>query len=121
MAGKDVIGTRGLLPRLRVAVCAIAAASMLAVGAGQAAVADGGVELSARSSAPDENWSNLAYGNGSLGSGDVTTSPDGIDWTQTRDADDGWSDVDYGNGVFVALALAHLHGFAVDDIHHGVT
>ena len=59
-------------------------------------------------SAPDERWSNLAYGNGVWvaldGYGNVMTSPDGIDWTQTRDADERmWSDVGYGNGVFVAL------------------
>jgi len=105
---RNEIVTRGLSSRLRVVVCAVAAASMLVTGASPVAGADGGVDLSARSNAPDERWSSLAYGAGVWvavsTTGDVMTSSDGMDWTQTRTANDGtWHDLIYANGLFVAL------------------
>jgi hypothetical protein len=67
----------------------------------------------ARTSAADNNWFGVTYGNGlfvavaATGSGDrVMTSPDGITWTaRTSAADNDWRSVTYGNGLFVAVAV----------------
>jgi hypothetical protein len=66
----------------------------------------------ARTSAADNNWFGVTYGNGLFvavagsGSGNrVMTSPDGITWTaRTSAADNDWRSVTYGNGLFVAVA-----------------
>jgi gliding motility-associated-like protein len=66
----------------------------------------------ARTSAADNSWISVTYGNGLFvaiaGSGTgnrVMTSPDGITWTaRTSAADLGWFSVTYGNGLFVAVA-----------------
>ena len=65
-----------------------------------------------RTSAADNNWRAVTYGNGLFvavsysGSGNrVMTSPDGITWTsRTSAADNGWFGVTYGNGLFVAVS-----------------
>ena len=65
-----------------------------------------------RTSAADNYWSSVTYGNGLFvavafsGTGDgVMTSPDGIAWTlRTSAADNDWRSVTYGNGLFVAVA-----------------
>ena len=92
-----------------------------AAGAGNASAAaqlipatsvDMGVYWTERSSAADNNWTSITYGNGlfvavaASGSGNrVMTSPDGITWTiRTSAADIAWSSVTYGNGLFVAVA-----------------
>jgi len=65
-----------------------------------------------RTSAADNYWYGIAYGNGLFvavaysGTGNrVMTSPDGINWTtRTPAADRNWFDITYGNGLFVAVA-----------------
>ncbi len=65
-----------------------------------------------RTSAADNSWQSVTYGNGlfvavaSTGSGNrVMTSPDGITWTSRNAAADNlWYSVTYGNGLFVATA-----------------
>ncbi|MFZ4456954.1 MAG: T9SS type A sorting domain-containing protein [Bacteroidales bacterium] len=65
-----------------------------------------------RTSAADNAWTGLTYGNGlfvavaSFGTGNrVMTSPDGITWTiRTSAVDNDWSSITYGNGLFVAVA-----------------
>jgi surface protein len=67
-----------------------------------------------RTSAADNNWNSVTYGNGlfvavaswSGVSGDrVMTSPDGITWTiRTSIPNNAWTSVTYGNGLFVAVA-----------------
>jgi hypothetical protein len=65
-----------------------------------------------RTSAADNNWVDLTYGNGLFvavaytGTGNrVMTSPDGVNWTsRTSAADNSWFDIAYGNGLFVAVA-----------------
>jgi hypothetical protein len=77
----------------------------------QASAADG-ITWTARTSAADNNWFNVTYGNGlfvavaTSGTGNrVMTSPDGINWTiRTSAADNDWRGVTYGNGLFVAVA-----------------
>ena len=92
-----------------------------AAGAGNASAAaqlipatsvDMGVYWTERSSAADNNWTSITYGNGlfvavaASGSGNrVMTSPDGITWTpRTSAADNNWTSITYGNGLFVAVA-----------------
>ena len=92
-----------------------------AVGSGTASIAaqlipatsmDMGVNWTERTSAADNNWQSVAYGNGlfvavaASGSGNrVMTSPDGVTWTsRTSAADIAWNSVTYGNGLFVAVA-----------------
>ncbi len=72
-----------------------------------------GIDWTIRTSAADNQWRGITYGNGlfvavSL-NGSITskvmTSPDGINWTlRTAAADNQWYDVTYGNGLFVAVA-----------------
>jgi predicted RecA/RadA family phage recombinase len=65
-----------------------------------------------RSSAADNNWLSVCYGNGifvavsQTGTGNrVMTSPDGVNWTiRTSAANNSWNSVCYGNGIFVAVA-----------------
>jgi hypothetical protein len=71
-----------------------------------------GITWTIRTSAADNDWTSVAYGNGlfvavaSTGTANrVTTSPDGIAWTiRTSVADNEWYAVTYGNGLFVAVA-----------------
>ena len=77
------------------------------------ATASGGDIWTSRSSAADNNWRSVTYGNGLFvavadsGSGNrVMSSPDGITWTsRTSAADTPWRSVTYGNGLFVAVAI----------------
>jgi hypothetical protein len=67
---------------------------------------------STSTSAADNNWRSVTYGNGLFvavsngGTGNrVMTSPDGITWTsRTSAADNFWISVAYGNGLFVAVS-----------------
>jgi hypothetical protein len=78
-----------------------------------AASASSGITWTSRTSAADNDWYGVTYGNGlfvavaSSGTGNrVMTSPDGITWTsRAAAADNGWLGVTYGNGTFVAVAL----------------
>jgi hypothetical protein len=72
-----------------------------------------GAEIwTSRTSATDNDWSGIAYGNGlfvtvsETGTGDrVMTSPDGITWTSRVSAvDNNWSGIAYGGGLFAAVA-----------------
>ncbi len=71
-----------------------------------------GISWTSRTSAADNQWGSIAYGNGlfvamaASGVGNrVMTSPDGINWTiRTSAADNSWTSVTYGNGLFVAVA-----------------
>ena len=70
-----------------------------------------GITWTIRSSAADNQWTSITYGNGVFvavaysGIGNkVMTSPDGITWTsRTSDYINSWNSVTYGNGVFVAV------------------
>ncbi len=71
-----------------------------------------GITWTSRTSAADNNWRGVTYGNGLFvavaytGTGNrVMTSPDGITWTsRTSAADNTWTGVTYANGLFVAVA-----------------
>lgn len=73
---------------------------------------DRGASWTVRTSAADNNWYAVAYGNGLFvavgitGTGNrVMTSPDGVTWTnRSSAADNQWQGVTYGNGLFVAVA-----------------
>ena len=73
-----------------------------------------GITWTIRTSAADNSWNGVTYGNGlfvavaGTGTGNrVMTSPDGITWTiRTSAADNWWQGVTYGNGLFVAVAGA---------------
>jgi hypothetical protein len=72
-----------------------------------------GIDWTIRTSAADNQWFGVTYGNGlfvavsNTGTGDrVMTSPNGIDWTiRTSAANNSWLGVTYGNGLFVAVAI----------------
>ena len=70
-----------------------------------------GTTWTAQTSAADNAWRSVTYGNGlfvavsSSGTGNrVMTSPDGITWTARTAADNSWNSVTYGNGLFVAVS-----------------
>ena len=71
-----------------------------------------GINWTIRTSAVDNGWTSVTYGNGlfvavarTRPSDRVMTSSDGITWTsRTSAADNGWRSVTYGNGIFVAVA-----------------
>jgi hypothetical protein len=71
-----------------------------------------GANWMARTSAADNSWRSVTYGNGlfvavaNSGTGNrVMTSPDGVTWTaRTSAADNQWQSVTFGNGLFVAVA-----------------
>jgi len=65
-----------------------------------------------RTSAANNSWNSVAFGNGifvavaqtGTAGNRVMTSPDGINWTsQTAALDVGWNGIAYGNGLFVAV------------------
>ena len=70
------------------------------------------ISWTARTSAADNNWESVTFGNGLFvavagsGSGNrVMTSTDGVTWTsRTSAADNSWRSVTYGNGLFVAVS-----------------
>ena len=94
-----------------VSVLLMVAAGTL-MGAGAAKADQGGFTWTSQTSAADNYWRSVTYGNGLFvavsydGSGNrVMTSPDGITWTsRTSAADNYWYSVTYGNGLFVAVA-----------------
>lgn len=71
-----------------------------------------GVNWTSRTSAANNSWYGITYGNGLFvavaitGTGSrVMSSLDGITWTsRTSAADNAWYSVTYGNGLFVAVA-----------------
>ncbi|MCM2339445.1 MAG: fibronectin type III domain-containing protein [Burkholderiales bacterium] len=71
-----------------------------------------GITWTPRTSAVDNSWSSVTYGNGlfvavanSGTNNRVMTSPDGITWTpRTTPVDNSWIGVTYGNGLFVAVS-----------------
>jgi hypothetical protein len=71
-----------------------------------------GITLTSRTSAANNAWYSVTYGNGLFvavannGSPNgVMTSPDGITWTsRTSAANNAWYSVTYGNGLFVAVS-----------------
>ncbi|MFM2145824.1 MAG: hypothetical protein RL732_660, partial [Bacteroidota bacterium] len=71
-----------------------------------------GINWTTRTSAADNRWQGVTYGNGlyvavaSTGTGGlVMTSPDGITWTsRTAAANNQWYSVAYGKGLFAAVA-----------------
>ncbi|MFM2374746.1 MAG: hypothetical protein RLZZ234_741, partial [Candidatus Parcubacteria bacterium] len=73
-----------------------------------------GITWTSRTSAADNTWRSVTYGNGlfvavaQTGTGNrVMTSTDGITWTsRTSAADNSWYSVTYGNGLFVAVAFS---------------
>jgi hypothetical protein len=77
-------------------------------------LAETGKTWTARSSAADNDWLSVTYGNGlfvavaNTGTGNrVMTSPDGVNWTaRSSAADNNWFSVTYGNGLFVAVAIS---------------
>ena len=100
-----------LKKNFRTSVIAVILASLLGVGVVSQASADG-ITWTSRSSAADNIWRSVTYGNGlfvavsSSGTGNrVMTSPDGITWTsRTSAVDNNWYSVTYGNGLFVAVS-----------------
>ena len=77
---------------------------------------DPGIVWTSRSSAADNSWFSVTYGNGIFvavaysGSGNrVMTSSDGITWTtRTSAVNNSWYSVAYGNGIFVAVATSGI-------------
>jgi hypothetical protein len=78
----------------------------------QVAQAQCSTTWTSRTSAIDNDWRSVTYGNGlfvavgASGTGNrVMTSPDGITWTsRSSAADNAWYSVTYGNGLYVAVA-----------------
>ena len=71
-----------------------------------------GIDWITQTSAADNDWRSITYGNGLFVAVSETgidnrimTSPDGITWTiRTTPVDNAWSAVTYGNGLFVAVS-----------------
>ena len=97
---------RGTVSFLLLVVC-------ISFGISPVANASDGEIWTSRTSANDNSWWDVTYGNGlfvavsTSGTGNrVMTSPDGITWTsRTSAADNSWFGVTYGNGLFVAVSL----------------
>jgi predicted RecA/RadA family phage recombinase len=94
-----------------------------ALGISTASISVGGFDIrhiipgllwTSRTSAADNQWFSVCYGNGlfvavsNTGTGNrVMTSPDGITWTsRTSATDNNWRGVCYGNGLFVAVSYS---------------
>jgi len=100
------------LKSIRGAVSFLLLVVLISFGISPAATANGGEIWTIQTSAADNEWFSVAYGNGLFvavaitGTGNrVMTSPDGITWTsRTSAADNGWRSVAYGNGLFVAVS-----------------
>ena len=98
-----------LLPFVSVLLLVVAGTLL---GAGAARAEQAGITWTSQTSAADNGWNSVTYGNGLFvavaftGIGNrVMTSPDGITWTsRTSAADNEWNSVTYGNGLFVAVA-----------------
>jgi len=75
-----------------------------------------GITWTSRTSAADNSWNSVTYGNGlfvavsTTGTGNrVMTSPDGITWTSRTSATNTlWKSVTYGAGLFVAVASSGI-------------
>ena len=70
-----------------------------------------GADWTVRTSAADNSWSAITYGNGLFvavaysGTNGVMTSPDGVKWTlRVAGFGNQWFGVTYGNGLFVAVS-----------------
>jgi hypothetical protein len=68
------------------------------------------------SSSDASSWFSVTYGNGQfvaispVGTHEVMTSPDGINWTnQNGSGNGGWVYITYGNGIYVAIAQGGSH------------
>jgi hypothetical protein len=101
--------------RLRAVLGSLVLVTMVLVPLGASSVAvaaPAGFDWTSQTSAADNEWRSVTYGNGVFvavsitGTGSrVMTSPDGITWTsRTSAADNNWFSVTYGNGVFVAVS-----------------
>ena len=98
-----------------VSVMLMVATGML-MGAEAAKADQAGVTWTGQTSAADNGWYSVTFGNGlfvavaNSGTGNrVMTSPDGIAWTiRASAADNGWRSVTFGNGLFVAVADSGL-------------
>ena len=96
----------------RTSVIAVVIASLFSISVVSQAAADG-ITWTSRTSAANNSWYAVTYGNGLFvavsytGTGNrVMTSPDGITWTsRTSAADNGWASVAYGDGLFVAVSI----------------
>jgi hypothetical protein len=71
-----------------------------------------GITWTSRTSAADNNWGGVAYGNGQFvavsfnGTDRVMTSPDGITWTaRSSSVANAWYGISYGKVLFVATAI----------------
>ena len=96
----------------RTNIIAVVIASLFSVSFVSQAAADG-ITWTSRTSAADNDWRSVAYGNGlwvavsQTGTNRVMTSADGITWTsRTSAADNAWTSVTYGNGLFVAVSIS---------------
>lgn len=99
---------------LKTAFCIIIATALLNISA---AYAQAGITWTSRTSAGDNQWGSVTYGNGlyvAVGSaGAVMTSPTGITWTLRTAPTNDWSSVTYGGGVFVAVATSGTNNRAM--------
>lgn len=91
---------------LKIAFCIIIATGLFNITAVYAQV---GITWTSRTSAGDNFWVTVTYGNGlyvavSGSAGAVMTSPDGITWTLRSAPTNAWQSVTYGAGLFVAVA-----------------
>ena len=103
--------------RLRAVLGSLVLVTMVLVPLGASSVAvaaPAGFDWTSQTSAADNAWLSVTYGNGlfvavaASGTGNrVMTSPDGITWTsRTSPADNGWISVTYGGGLFVAVSYS---------------
>jgi hypothetical protein len=97
----------------KVFTSAVILASMFSISAISQAAANG-TTWASRTSAANNHWYSVTYGNGLFiavgvsGAGNrVMTSPDGITWTSRASAaDNNWYGVTYGDGLFVAVSYS---------------
>jgi hypothetical protein len=90
-------------------VVGVVIASLFSVSVVAQAAADG-ITWTSRTSAANNSWGSVTYGNGLFVAvshdGNVMTSPDGITWTsRTAASNNDWWSVTFGNGLFVAVSL----------------